>query len=351
MRTYAAVKVPEPAPLEPAPPKSPSVGDSLLPLPASLSGRLSLPAVAAPMFLVSGPDLVVETCRAGVLGTFPALNQRTSDGFEEWLGTIEQRLAAAREAGETPAPYGVNLIVHRSNPRVEADLKLIVKHKVPLVITSLGAVSELVDAVHSYGGLVFHDVINMRHAEKAAGAGVDGLIAVCAGAGGHAGTLSPFALVPEIRTMFGGTILLSGAMSTGRHVAAALMLGADLAYLGTRFIATRESLAPEAFKQMILAGRASDIVYTAAISGVSGNFMRQSLIENGLDPDNLPPKPEMDMSREGREHRAWKHVWSAGQGVGSIAEVPGAGELCARLKREFDEATMSLARPGAFPTG
>lgn len=309
-----------------------------MPLPPSLAGRLALPAVAAPMFLVSGPDLVVEACRAGVLGTFPALNQRSSEGFEAWLDEIETRLGAAAESGVGPAPYGVNLIVHRSNPRVAADLEIIVKHKVPLVITSLGAVSELVDAVHSYGGIVFHDVINVRHAEKAAGAGVDGLIAVCAGAGGHAGVLSPFALVPEIRSFFAGTILLSGVLTSGRHIAAALMLGADLAYLGTRFIAVKESMGPDEFKQMILNGRAADIVYTPAISGVAGNFMRQSLIANGLDPDDLPPKPEMNMSREARDKRAWKHVWSAGQGVGTIQDVPTTAELCARLKREYAEA-------------
>ena len=322
-----------------------------MPLPLSLHGRLALPAVAAPMFLVSGPDLVVEACRAGVLGTFPALNQRSSESFESWLDQIEARLAVAESAGEQPAPYGVNLIVHRSNPRVEADLKLIVKHKVPLVITSLGAVSELVDAVHSYGGLVFHDVINIRHAEKATGAGVDGLIAVCAGAGGHAGTLSPFALVPELRSLFDGTILLSGVISTGRHIAAALMLGADLAYLGTRFIATQESMAPDEFKQMILDGRAADIIYTPAISGVAGNFMRASMAANGLDPDNLPPTPEMNMSREARDKRAWKHVWSAGQGVGSIHDVPTTAELCARLKREYAEATASFQPHSEEPRG
>jgi nitronate monooxygenase len=305
-------------------------------LPRSLQGRLRLPAIAAPMFLCSGPDLVVEACRGGVIGTFPALNQRSSEGYEAWLEEIETRLAAV--AHEQPAPYGINLIVHRTNPRVDADLKLTVKHKVPLVITSLGAVSELVDAVHSYGGLVFHDVINIRHAEKATAAGVDGLIAVCAGAGGHAGTLSPFALVSEIRSFFDKTVLLSGAMSTGRHIAAAQMLGADLAYLGTRFIATRESLAPDEFKQMILAARGADIVYTPAISGVHGNFMRQSLVAAGLDPDNLPPKPEINTSSEGREKRAWKHVWSAGQGVGSISDVPTTAALCVRLREEYAEA-------------
>ncbi len=328
-----------------------------MPLSPALEGRLALPAVAAPMFLVSGPDLVVEACRAGVLGTFPALNQRSTDGFEAWLDEIETRLAASEAAGERPAPYGVNLIVHRTNPRVEADLKVIVKHRTPLVITSLGAVSELVEAVHSYGGLVFHDVINIRHAEKAAEAGVDGLIAVCAGAGGHAGTLSPFALVPEIRSFFDKTILLSGVMSTGRHIAAALMLGADLAYLGTRFIATRESLAPPEFPQMILDARARDIVYTPAISGVSGNFLRASLVAAGLDPDNLPPKPDMNMDRESREKRAWKHIWSAGQGVGSITDIPSTAELCARLAREYEEACAMVVAPlragglGARQTG
>lgn len=311
-------------------------------VPASLRDRLALPAIAAPMFLVSGPDLVVEACRAGVIGSFPALNQRSTDAYAAWLEEIEQRLAAL--AHEDPAPFAVNLIVHRTNPRLAADLEVTVKHKVPIVITSLGAVAELVDAVHGYGGLVFHDVINMRHAEKAAGAGVDGLIAVCAGAGGHAGMLSPFALVAEIRSFFDKTIVLSGAISTGAHIAAALMLGADLAYLGTRFIATRESLASEEFKRMIVGARASDIVYTPAISGVHGNFLRESLIANGLDPDNLPPKPEMNMDREDREKRAWKHIWSAGQGVGSIADIPGVAELCARLKREYAEACEGMTR-------
>lgn len=320
-----------------------------MPLPSFLHGRLALPAVAAPMFLVSGPDLVVESCRAGVIGTFPALNQRTSAGYAAWLEAIADRLAAAEAAGERPAPYGINLIVHKTNPRVGADLELTVKHKVPLVITSLGANTEVVQAVHGYGGLVFHDVINMRHAEKAAAAGVDGLIAVCAGAGGHAGTLSPFALVAEIRAFFDKTILLSGAISDGRQIAAALLLGADLAYLGTRFIATRESLAPEAFKRMIVAGRAADVVYTAAISGVHGNFMRQSLIEAGLDPDNLPPKPEMNMDRGEREKRAWRHIWSAGQGIGTIDDVPGVAELCARLRHEFELARLDFTPAAALP--
>lgn len=306
-------------------------------IPAAFSGRLRLPAIAAPMFLISGPDLVVEVCRSGLVGTFPALNQRSSDGYAAWLGEIESRLAALPGA----APYGVNLIVHKSNPRLAADLEITVRHKVPLVITSLGAVKDLVDAVHSYGGLVFHDVISLRHAEKAAEAGVDGIIAVAAGAGGHGGTLSPYALIPEIASFFGGTIVLSGAMSTGRHIAAARMLGADLAYLGTRFIATRESMATPAQKQMVLSARASDILYTPAISGVNANFMRPSIVAAGLDPDNLVAHGALDMQNEAK---AWKNVWSAGQGVGSIGDIPGAAELCERLIAEYAAASDEAAR-------
>jgi len=313
-----------------------------MPLPASFEGRLALPAVAAPMFLVSGPDLVVETCRSGVLGTFPALNQRTSEGYGDWLTQIEERLASA-DCGNRPgpAPYGVNLIVHHTNKRLEADLKITVDRKVPLVITSLGAVRDVVDAVHSYGGLVFHDVINLRHAEKAAQAGVDGIIAVCAGAGGHAGTLSPFALVPEIKRMFDGTVLLSGALSTGAHVAAARMLGADLGYIGTRFIATAESQAPDSYKQMVLDATATDVVYTPSVSGVHGSFLRQSIEAAGLDPDNMPPPGKLEMN-DG-EMKAWKTVWSAGQGVGSVSDTPPAAALCSRLADEYRTAMAQTA--------
>jgi nitronate monooxygenase len=298
------------------------------------------------MFLTSGPDLVVEACRAGIVGTFPSLNQRTTEGYTAWLDEVTTRLAAAAQAGEAVAPFGVNIIVHKTNPRVTPDLEATVRHKVPLVITSLGANREVVDAVHGYGGIVFHDVINMRHAAKAAEAGVDGLIAVCAGAGGHAGTLSPFALVSEIRAMFDKTILLSGVLSTGRHIAAAQMLGADLAYIGTRFIATRESLATDECKQMVLAARAADIIYTPAISGVHGNFMRQSIVAAGLDPDHLPPQPD---GYQSGHKRAWKRVWSAGQGVGSIADLPSVADLCARLKREYAEACEGFAAPAPQP--
>jgi nitronate monooxygenase len=313
-----------------------------LPIPVQFNGRLSIPAVAAPLFLVSNPDLVVECCRAGVVGTFPALNQRSSEAFEAWLVEIRERLdRIERDTGRPCAPFGVNFIVHKSNPRLQADLEIAIRHKVPLIITSLGAVKELVGAVQGYGGLVFHDVINMRHARKAAEAGVDGLIAVCAGAGGHAGLLSPFALIPEIRQFFGKTVLLSGVMSTGRHIAAARMLGADLAYLGTRFTATRESMAVPDFKQMIVETRADDIVYTAAISGVHGNFLKPSVYAAGAtDIDLGATTKQLDLNHE---KRAWKNVWSAGQGVGSIDDVPTTVELCARLVREYHEAMNEAA--------
>jgi len=305
-----------------------------MPIPDALKGRLRLPVVAAPMFLTSGPDLVVECCRAGVLAAFPALNQRSTEGFVGWMDDIVARLAGAPDA----APWGVNLIVHRTNPRLDPDLAAVVSRRVPLVITSLGAARDVVAAVHGYGGLVFHDVISRRHAEKAAEAGVDGIIAVCAGAGGHAGALSPFALVPEIRQVFAGTILVAGALSTGAHVLAARALGADLAYMGTRFIATREAMVGDAQKRMLLDARAADIVYTPAVSGVPANFLRESLAAAGLDPATLPAH-KLDL---GSEARAWKTVWSAGQGVGSIADLPSARDLCDRLAAEYAAARAAL---------
>ena len=313
--------------------------------PASFQGRLRIPAVAAPMFLASGPELVINTCKAGVVGTFPALNQRSSEGFENWLQQIEAGLADAPNA----APYGVNLIVHRSNPRMAADLELCVKHKVPLVITSLGAVKEVVDAVHSYGGLVFHDIINERHARKAAAAGVDGLIGVAAGAGGHAGTYSPFALVAEIRKFFEGTVLLAGCLSTGRDIATAELMGADLAYMGTRFINTRECLVSDGYKQMIAQASARDILYTPHISGVNANFLRASIEQAGMDPDHLEPVTEVDFGQElavdaddqagEKKKGAWKDIWSAGQGVASIDDdAPPVTELVERLAAEYHAA-------------
>jgi len=311
-------------------------------LPAAFS-TLAIPAIAAPMFLTSGPDLVVETCNSGLVGTFPALNQRTTEGFADWLEEIGGRLAPGA------APYGVNLIVHKSNPRLAADLEVVVDRKVPLVITSLGAVRDLVQEVHSYGGLVFHDVVSRRHADKAAEAGVDGIIAVAAGAGGHGGPINPFALVSEIRQVFDGTIVLGGAINTGAQIAAARMMGADMAYLGTRFIATREALVPDAYKEMIVASRAADILYTPNISGVPANFLRPSIAAAGLDPDDLPPHGKLDMQSEAR---AWSTVWSAGQGVGGISDRPPAAELCVRLIAEYRAAMRGAARDpflGATP--
>lgn len=309
-------------------------------LPKALDGRLRLPAIVAPMFLISGPDLVVECCKAGLVGTFPALNQRSTEGFRDWVREIRTRLAGHPDA----APFGVNLIVHRSNPRLEADLRVCVEEKVPLVITSLGAVPELVAGVHSYGGIVFHDVISLRHARKAAEAGVDGIVAVAAGAGGHAGTLSPFALVSEIRGIFGGAIALAGAINTGAQIAAARMMGADLAYMGTRFIATAESMALPEQKQMILDATAADILYTPRISGVNANFLRPSLVAGGLDPDNLPDHGKLDMEGEAK---AWRDVWSAGQGVGGITDLPDVAALAARVEGEYRaalDAAVATAR-------
>lgn len=303
-------------------------------LPQAWSG-LALPAVAAPMFLASGPDLVVETCNAGVVGTFPALNQRSTAGFAAWLDEIAGR---CRPGG---APFGVNLIVHRTNPRLEADLAEVVARRVPLVITSLGAVRDVVEAVHSYGGLVFHDAISRRHAEKAAEAGVDGIIAVAAGAGGHGGTVNPFALLAEIRAVFPGTLLLGGAINTGAQVAAARMMGADLAYLGTRFLATREAQAGEEQKRMMLEARAADVIYTAAISGVPASFLRPSVRAAGLDPEALAAHEGLDIRKEAG---AWSRIWSAGQGVGGIDDLPGAGALCARLAEEYRAALRQAAQ-------
>ncbi|MFO3721873.1 NAD(P)H-dependent flavin oxidoreductase [Pseudomonas sp. HLMP] len=306
-----------------------------MPLPASLEQRLRLPVVAAPMFLISNPRLVLACCGSGVVGSFPALNQRDSSGFKAWLEEIEDGLASL----PTAAPYAVNLIVHPSNPRLQADLALCVEHRVPIVITSLGAVKEVVDAVHGYGGLVFHDVTTRRHAEKAAEAGVDGLIAVAAGAGGHAGTWSPLALVAEIRQFFDKTLLLAGCINHGHQVLAAQLLGADLAYMGTRFIATTESQAQDAYKQMLLEARAADIIHTPAVSGVPASFLRQSLEQAGYDMDALKASHEQARLKPlDDEAKAWKTVWSAGQGVGDIHDLPSAGALIERLRGEYRAA-------------
>ena len=302
-------------------------------IPASLQKGLKLPVIEAPMFLVSGPDLVVECCNAGVIGTFPSLNARTTEGYAEWLVEIKSRL------NPDAAAYGVNHIVHPTNPRLMADMMVSVEHRVPLIITSLGAVRDVVDAVHGYGGVVFHDIANVRHARKAAESGVDGLILVANGAGGHAGIINPFALVNEVREFFKGTIILSGCLSNGQDVAAALMLGADFAYLGTRFINTTEALAPDAYKDMIIESGATDIVHTPAVSGIPANFMIKSLQANGIDPKSLP-EHKLDMADEAK---AWKTVWSAGQGAGAVHDVLPAATLIARLRTEYAEATEQFA--------
>ena len=304
---------------------------------------LSLPVIAAPMFLISGPKLVTECCKNGIVGTFPALNQRTTEGFEQWVVEIKTALKEFEsETGKKAAPFGVNLIVHQTNPRVQADLAICIKHQVPLIITSLGAVPQLVGAVHSYGGMVFHDVIKKRHAEKAAEAGVDGLILVCAGAGGHAGTLNPMPFVAEIKKFFKKTILLSGCISNGRDVASALQMGADLAYMGTRFINTKESKAPEDYRNMIIDSGANDIVYTAAISGVSANFLRPSLEAMGITEEMLSRPKKIDFGNElsamEKEAKAWSTIWSAGQGVTNISDNPSVEDLIFSMKKEFKTA-------------
>lgn len=324
-----------------------------MPLPASLTDSLSLPLVAAPMFLISGPELALACCKQGIVGSFPALNQRTSEGFEEWLIQMNEELAAYRSANPEAktAPYAVNLIVHRTNPRWQADLELCVKHKVPMIITSLGAASQVVEAVHSYGGVVFHDVTNQKHARKAAEAGVDGIIAVAAGAGGHAGTINPFVLVHEIREVFDGTILLAGGLSHGEDLLAAQALGADLAYLGTRFINTFESQADEAYRNMIIEAVSGDIIHTPAVSGVPASFMRQSLEAAGFPMDELNQAGEINYGEKLKpiddEAKAWKTVWSAGQGVSQIHDVLTVPDLVSRLTEEYRNARERLLSTGS----
>ena len=301
---------------------------------------LQLPLIAAPMFLISGPELVIECCKNGIVGTFPALNQRTSEGFEKWVVQIKESLKAfEEESGKKAAPFGVNLIVHPTNIRVKADLDICVKHEVPLVITSLGAIADLVDVVHTYGGLVYHDIIKKRHAEKAAEANVDGLILVAAGAGGHAGTLHPIPLINEVKKVFDKKIVLSGCLSTGNDIASALQMGADMAYMGTRFINVNESMADEAYKKMIIDSSAEDIVYTAAVSGVNASFLRPSLESMGITEKHWKDTKKIDFGNEedamSAEAKAWKTIWSAGQGVSNIADTLSISELIYKLKAEF----------------
>ena len=308
-------------------------------IPKGLEGA-TLPVIAAPMFLVSGPELVIECCKNGVVGTFPALNERTSEGFEQWLITIKEALSEyEKTTGKKAAPFGVNLIVHPTNTRLQKDVEICVKHKVPLVITSLGAISILVDAIHSYGGLVYHDIVKKRHAEKAAEAGVDGLILVSAGAGGHAGTINPMALIKDVQKVFDKTIVVAGAISTGIDIASVLQMGADMAYMGTRFINTTESRAQEEYKEMIVNSTSDKIIHTAAVSGIPANFMEASLEAAGIKPEDYKKEGKLDPGLDmNSEAKAWKTIWSAGHGVSAIDDVPSTEQLIDRLRAELVEA-------------
>ena len=314
-------------------------------LPESIRQRLRLPVLAAPMFVVSGPELVIEQCKAGIIGSFPTLNARPQEELDTWLMRIETELAqyARDNPAKKVAPFAVNLILNKANKRLDHDMEVVLAHKVPIVITSLSAPTALAPRVHAYGGMVFHDVIKVRHAEKALEAGVDGLIAVCGGAGGHAGSLNPFALVNELRRIHKGPLVLSGAITNGSGVLAAEAMGCELAYIGTRFIATQESLAVEGYKKMIVDSHSGDIVYTPLFSGVHGSYLAGSIRNSGLDPDNLPANeaPGQYRNREERP-KTWKEIWGAGQGVGNIDDVPSVAALVDRLEREYLEARRKL---------
>jgi nitronate monooxygenase len=317
-------------------------------LPPLLKDQLSLPVIGAPMYIVSGPELVLAQCKAGIVGSFPALNARPASVLDEWLTRITAELAAFRAANpdRKVAPFAVNQIVHASNDRLMHDVDVCAKHAVPIIITSLRAPRDVVDRVHAWGGIVLHDVTNIRHAKKALDEGVDGLILVCAGAGGHGGPLSPFALVHEVRRFYKGTVVLSGAIAHGASVLAAQALGADLAYIGTRFIASAESAAQPAYKQMLVDSTAADIVYTSYFSGVHGNYLKPSVRAAGLDPDNLPAgdKSNMSFASDRERPKVWRDIWSAGQGVGLIDDVPPVATIVDRLRREYDDARARLCR-------
>lgn len=310
--------------------------------------NLALPVVSAPMFTVSYPELVLAQCKSGIVGSFPALNAREPQILDEWLTQIKEELDQYRRdnPGVIVGPLAVNQIAHASNVRLEGDVATCIKHKVPILITSLRApVREIIDEVHAYGGIILHDVINMRHAQKAIDAGVDGLILVAAGAGGHAGTLSPLALVGEVRKRYKGPLVLSGAIATGDGILAAQAMGADLAYIGTRFIATREANASAEYKQSLIDASASDIIYSNVFSGVHGNYVRESIVRAGLDPDNLPEAqaPKMSFADGRSKAKAWKEIWGAGQGVGQIDDLPSATEVIDRLKQGYAAARARLA--------
>ncbi|PKM28971.1 MAG: nitronate monooxygenase [Gammaproteobacteria bacterium HGW-Gammaproteobacteria-11] len=316
-------------------------------LPAVLQNSLTLPVICSPLFIISNPDLVIAQCKAGVVGSFPALNARPAEELEVWLKRITSELAEYQAANPDAivAPFAVNQIVHSSNDRLQHDVEMCVKYKVPIIITSLRAPNEVVGPIHSYGGLVFHDVINVKHAKKAIEAGVDGLILVCAGAGGHAGQLSPFALVSEIRAFYDGPIILSGSISKGEQILAAQAMGADLAYMGTRFIATHEANADAAYKQMLVDTSAEDIVYSNLFTGVHGNYLKPSIQNAGMDPDNLPEGDKTSMkfgSGGSNKSKAWRDIWGAGQGVGSIGAITSTAEAVSQLEREYADARARL---------
>ena len=318
-----------------------------MPIPDSIKDNISIPVIGAPLFLISVPDLVIAQCKAGIIGSFPALNARPQHVLEEWIVKIKTELKEYQEQNpdKKVAPFAVNQICHGSNDRLQGDMEICVKHEVPVIITSLRPPLEVVEAAHSYGGLVFHDVINVRHAKKASDMGVDGLILVCAGAGGHAGALSPFALLREVKSWFDGTIILSGSIGDGYSVASALALGADFAYLGTRFIATQEANAEPEYKQMLIESSANDIVYSNLFTGVLGNYLKPSIQNSGLDPDNLPTadKSAMNFGSGGNtDSKAWKDIWGSGQGIGLIEDAPTVEELVDRLKSEFTEASSEF---------
>ena len=318
-----------------------------MPIPDSIKDNISIPVIGAPLFLISVPELVIAQCKAGIIGSFPALNARPQHVLEEWIVRIKTELKEYQEQNpdKKVAPFAVNQICHGSNDRLQGDMEICVKHKVPIIITSLRPPAEVVEAAHSYGGLVFHDVINVRHAKKAADMGVDGLILVCAGAGGHAGALSPFALLREVKSWFDGTIILSGSIGDGYSVASALALGADFAYLGTRFIATHEANAEPEYKQMLIESSANDIVYSNLFTGVLGNYLKPSIQNAGLDPDNLPTadKSAMNFGSGGNtDSKAWKDIWGSGQGIGLIEDAPTVEDLVSRIRSEFNEATSEF---------
>ena len=318
-------------------------------IPRALEGKLRIPLIGAPMFIVSGPDLVIAQCQAGIIGSFPALNARPQPVLSDWIKRIKDELGTYQEEyPEAPvAPFAVNQIAHASNARLFDDMETCVRHEVPIIITSLRPPEEIVSAVHGYGGLVFHDIISLRHARKAIGQGVDGIIAVCSGAGGHAGPLNPFALIKEIRQEFDGTLILSGCITNGSDLLAAQALGADLAYSGTRFIATEEANALPGYKDMIVESSASDIVYSSLFTGIHGNYLKGSISKSGLDPDDLPDGAKNDMdfgSGSDIETKVWKDIWGAGQGVGNIHDILPARDIVLRMEKEYRD---TLARLGA----